>query len=164
MLLRQDAAQWGPCGAARGRRKMPEGWRAGCAPVRCMHMDVHSANPGTRSRTRRAGCPESALLGVCFFRLPFFAQAKKGDSLARRASESFALERARMKMDSRFRGNDDSAESYGADAPNTVSTGATCASRPSARATRASLSVISTFPLAHNVAWPTLRPARGDLP
>ena len=84
-----------PCGAASVRRGKPEGWRARCAPVRCMHMDVHSANPGTRSRTRRAGCPESALLGVCFFRLPFFAQAKKGDSLARRASESFALQRAR---------------------------------------------------------------------
>jgi hypothetical protein len=45
---------------------------------------------------------------VCFFRLPFFAQAKKGDSLARRACESFALREpeTKIKMDSRFRGND----------------------------------------------------------
>jgi hypothetical protein len=101
----------------RGERveEKPEGARARCARGRCAHMDVRSATPGTRSRTWRAGCPEGALLGVCFFRLPFFAQAlrrrsganseagreaaegrmpgvKKGDSLARRASESFALQ------------------------------------------------------------------------
>ena len=77
----------------RGERveEEPEGARAGCARGRCAHTDVRSATPGTRSRTWRAGCPEGALLGVCFFRLPFFAQAKKGDSLARRASESLAL-------------------------------------------------------------------------
>jgi hypothetical protein len=31
------------------------GWRARCAPVRCVYMDVHSANPVVASRTRRAG-------------------------------------------------------------------------------------------------------------
>src|SRR6185369_17046704 len=95
VLLRQDPAEMGPLWRGERVEEKPEGWRAGCAPVRCMHTDVHSANPGARSRTWRAGCPEGALRGVCFFRLPFFAQAKKGDSLARRASESFALQRAR---------------------------------------------------------------------
>ena len=108
MLLRQDAAEMGPLWRGERVEEKPEGWRAGCAPVRCAHMDVRSTNPGARSRTWRAGCPEGALLGVCFFRLPFFAQAKKGDSLARRASESFALQEpeTKIKMDSRFRGND----------------------------------------------------------
>src|SRR5678809_47823 len=98
----------GPLWRGEGVEEKPEGWRAGCAPVRCMHMDVHSANPGAPSRTWRAGCPEGALLGVCFFRLPFFAQAKKGDSLARRASESSALQdrKEKVKMDSRLCGND----------------------------------------------------------
>ena len=93
LLLRQDAAQMGPLWRGERVEEKPEGARAGCARGRCAHMDVRSAAPGARSRTRRAGCPESALRGVCFFRLPFFAQAKKGDSLARRASESPALEK-----------------------------------------------------------------------
>jgi len=91
LLLRQDAAQMGPLWRGERVEEKPEGARAGCARGRCAHMDVRSATPGARSRTWRAGCPEGALLGVCFFRLPFFAQAKKGDSLARRASESSAL-------------------------------------------------------------------------
>src|SRR6478609_7546635 len=98
----------------RGERveEKPEGSRAGSARGRCAHMDVRSATPGSRSRTRRAGCPESALLGVCFFRLPFFAQAKKGDSLARRASESPALQEARKskELDSGFRRNDEQGD------------------------------------------------------
>jgi len=94
---------------------------------------------------------------------------KKSYPLARRASGSPALPE-KIKMDSRLRGNDvkgkklDSgfrrndelkrkrARNYSAEARSAASTGTTCASRPSARATRASLSAISTFPLAHNVA------------
>ena len=87
----------GPLWRGERAEEKPEGARARCARGRCAHMDVRSATPGARSRTRRAGCPESALLGVCFFRLPFFAQAKKGDSLARRASESFALPASKNK-------------------------------------------------------------------
>ena len=45
-----------------------------------------------------------------------------------------------------------------------ANTGATCASRPSARATRARRSRICVESSAHNVACPTLRPVRGDLP
>ena len=56
LLLRQDAAKPGaPYGAASRRRKSPQGWRAGCAPVRCSYTDVRSANPAAGSRTRRAG-------------------------------------------------------------------------------------------------------------
>src|SRR6185503_14787011 len=53
----------------RGERveEKPEGARAGSARGRCAHTDVRSAPPGTRARTRRAGCPESAPPGVCFF-------------------------------------------------------------------------------------------------
>jgi len=67
-----------------------EGGRARCAPVRCMYTDVHSANPGAQSRTRRAGCPEGAPPGVCFFAY-FLCTSKESKPLARRASGSSAL-------------------------------------------------------------------------
>src|SRR5678815_2974844 len=66
-LLRQDAARMGPLWRGERVEEKPEGARAGCARGRCAHRDVRSATPGTRSRTWRAGCPEGALLGVCFF-------------------------------------------------------------------------------------------------
>jgi len=45
LLLRQDAAQTGPPVARRAcGGRSPQGWRAGCAPVCCQHMDVLSAN------------------------------------------------------------------------------------------------------------------------
>ena len=49
--------------------------------------------------------PGRRATGVCFFRLPFFAQAKKGDSLARRASESFSfnMTNQQQQLDSGFR-------------------------------------------------------------
>ena len=82
----------GPLWRGEGAKERPEGWRAGCAPVRCAHRDVRSANPVARSRTRRAGCPESAPPGVCFFGY-FLCTSKESDPLARRASGSLALER-----------------------------------------------------------------------
>ena len=81
----------GPLWRGEGAQEKPEGWRAGCAPVRCMHMDVHSANPVAHSRTRRAGCPESAPPGVCFFGY-FLCTSKESNPLAQRASGSSALE------------------------------------------------------------------------
>ena len=84
-LLRQEAAELGPHEARRMR-----GGRARCAPVRCMYTDVHSANPGAQSRTRRAGCPEGAPPGVCFFAY-FLCTSKESKPLARRASGSSAL-------------------------------------------------------------------------
>ena len=103
LLLRQDAAQTGPLWRGERAEEKPAGWRAGCAPVRCMHMDVHSANPVARSRSRRAGCPETAPPGVCFFGY-FLCTSKESDPLARRASGSLALRK--IKMNSRLRGND----------------------------------------------------------
>ena len=64
-LLRQDAAETGPLWRGERAQEKPEGARAGCARVRCMHTDVHSANPGARSRTRSTGiCGERATGGV----------------------------------------------------------------------------------------------------
>ena len=65
LLLRQDAAEMGPLGRGEWVEEKPEGARARCARVRCMHMDVHSANPGTHSRTWSTGmCGERATGGV----------------------------------------------------------------------------------------------------
>ena len=73
-----DAAETGPpCGAASVWREKPAGWRARCAPVRCQHMDVLSANRRSTlaqsegmdaRRPRHRGCVSLAT---------FFAQAKK---------------------------------------------------------------------------------------
>ena len=57
-----DAANGGPCGAASGRRKARRVARRTRASSLCV-QDAHSANPVARSRTRRAGCPESATPG-----------------------------------------------------------------------------------------------------
>ena len=110
--------KWGPCGTARVRRTKSEGGRTRCAPVRRMYMDVHPANPGAPSRSRKAGCLETVPPGGVFLWLPFFAQAKKvtrspagrvealpfnckqsagspsneSNPLARRASGSFAFQ------------------------------------------------------------------------
>jgi len=56
----QERAAVGAPVVRRGCGGKLEEWRARCAPVRCMYMDVHSTNPVAPSRTRRAGCPESA--------------------------------------------------------------------------------------------------------
>ena len=67
LLLRQDAAQMGPLWRGEGAEEKSEGGRARCAPVRCVHTDVHSANPVAPSRTWRAGCPEGAPPGCVSF-------------------------------------------------------------------------------------------------
>jgi len=78
---------WGPLWRGERAEEKPEGARAGCARVRCMHMDVHSANPAARSRTWRAGCPEGAPPGVCFFG-DFLYTSKESYPLGRRPSGS----------------------------------------------------------------------------
>jgi len=88
----------GPLWRGEGAEEKPEGWRARCAPVRCMYMDVHSANPGAASRSRRAGCPETAPPGVCFFGY-FLCTSKESNPLARRASGSLALEARKQEQD-----------------------------------------------------------------
>jgi len=100
----------------------PEGARAGSARGRCAHKDVRSAPPGTCSRTRRAGCPESAPPGVCFF--GYFlctstapqerreqrswprsgegqdARSQESNPLGRRTSGSTALQEKSKELDS----------------------------------------------------------------
>ena len=71
----------GPLWRGEGAQEKPEGWRAGCAPVRCAHMDVRSTDPGAASRSRRAGCPKTASPGVCFFGY-FLCTSKESDPLA----------------------------------------------------------------------------------
>jgi len=91
----------------RGERveEKPEGARARSARGRCAHTDVRSATPGTRLRTRRAGCPESAPPGcVSFGDFSLHKQRKVTRSPAGRVE---ALHfKGKIKMDSRLRGND----------------------------------------------------------
>ncbi len=108
LLLRQDAAEMGPLWRGERVEEKPEGARAGCARGRCAHMDVRSATPGTRSRSRRAGCPETAPPGVCFFGY-FLCTSKESDPLAAGEWKLCTCKREtedKIKMDSRFRGND----------------------------------------------------------
>ena len=95
---RRMRADRGPYAAARGRRKGPKGGRHGCRPVRCQRRDALSANPGAPSRSRRAGCPETAASGCPFSWLLLFGQAKRSNPrAARRAESSNRHHRARMK-------------------------------------------------------------------
>jgi len=78
LLLRQDAAQNGaPCGAASVRRKKPEGWRARCAPVRCRHTDVPSADRRSTLAKSEAMDGRRPRHRGCVSLVTFFAQAKK---------------------------------------------------------------------------------------
>src|SRR4029079_871655 len=71
----------GPLWRGEAVEEKPGGWRARCAPGRCAHMDVRSTHPGTASRSRRAGCPETAPPGVCFFGY-FLCTSKESNPLA----------------------------------------------------------------------------------
>ena len=70
-LSAQDARPWGPCAAAKVRREKPEGWATGRGPVRCRRRRRRQRTPGAPSRSRRAGCPETAVPGWPFFWLLF---------------------------------------------------------------------------------------------
>ncbi len=101
--------------------------------------------------------PGRRATGGVFLWLPFFAQAKKVTRSPEGRVEAlhFKKQQEHRSWIPAFAGmtSGENEQSEPARyAPNTASTGATCASRPSAPATRASLSDISTFPLAHNVA------------
>ena len=89
-LCAQERAAVGAPVVRRGRGGKAVGWRARCAPVRCMYMDVHSANPVVRSRTRRAGCPESAAPGWPSLWLLSLGHTRESDPLACKASGSSA--------------------------------------------------------------------------
>jgi hypothetical protein len=88
LLLRQDAAQGAPvarrgCGGKVRRRA-----RRMCASSLYVQGRAFNEPRSALAHSQHRDCAESAPPGCAFFRLPFFAQAKKGDSLARRASES----------------------------------------------------------------------------
>jgi hypothetical protein len=61
--------------------------------IRLLRQDAAQRGPLWRGEWREERPEGAAPPGCAFFGLPFFAQAKKGDSLACRASESSALEK-----------------------------------------------------------------------
>jgi len=69
----------GPYGAAGGWRKVRQDGSQGCEPVFRRYRDVPSKNPGTRPRTRKAGCLEGAPSG-CRFSLATFSLDKQRES------------------------------------------------------------------------------------
>ena len=81
-LLRTMRSNRGPYAAAKWWRNCPQGGSHGCEPVGCQSRDGLSANPGTASRSRRAGCPETAASGWPFSWLLLFGHSKRSDSLA----------------------------------------------------------------------------------
>ena len=87
-LLRRMRSDWGPYAAAKWWRNCPQGGSQGCEPVGCQCRDALSANPGTASRSRRAGCPETAASGWPFSWLLLFGHSKRSDSLAGRRVKS----------------------------------------------------------------------------
>ena len=88
--VRESASSWlrtmrsdrGPYAAAKWWRNCPKGGSQGCEPVGCQSKDGLSANPGTASRSRRAGCPETAASGWPSLWLLSLGHARESDSLA----------------------------------------------------------------------------------
>jgi hypothetical protein len=80
---------WGPFAAVRRGRQGPQGGRQGRLPL-FARAGSPVEKPGPASRTRRAGCPESAASGCSFFWLLFFEQAKKSDSASGRRAKHAA--------------------------------------------------------------------------
>src|SRR4029079_201113 len=103
----------GPLWRGEAVEEKPGGWRARCAPGRCAHMDVRSTHPGTAPRSHRAGCPETAPPGVCFFGY-FLCTSKESNPLAagewKLRSEEGRKEPSKER-DSSFRWNDEQRKS-----------------------------------------------------
>src|SRR5690606_30860586 len=76
-LCGQDSRSTGPLSGGGRAEDQPEGTRARCARVFRQYMDVLSKNPGARTRTRRAGCPEGARPGWPFSWLLLFGHSKR---------------------------------------------------------------------------------------
>jgi len=95
----------------RGRRKKPEGARAGCARVGCQHMDVLSADPVVPEKHRAvrfARCESDRRVRCLAFLVTFWAMPKS-NRLAEGETKlctSRAKNGAWINMDSRLRGND----------------------------------------------------------
>jgi hypothetical protein len=82
--LRTMRSRWGPYAAAQRRRRGPKGGSQEREPVGCQSMDGLSDNPGAAARSRRAGCPETAVSGWPSLGLLSLGQARESDSLAGR--------------------------------------------------------------------------------
>jgi hypothetical protein len=82
--LRTMRSRWGPYAAAQRRRRGPKGGSQGREPVGCQSMDGLSDNPGAAARSRRAGCPETAVSGWPSLWLLSLGHARESDSLAGR--------------------------------------------------------------------------------
>ena len=123
-----------PYGAASARRKSPKGRAKDARTFAASTWTCCQRTSGARSRTRRAGCPEGAPSGVCFFgyfrcastapqeRREQRSRPRSGGGQDARSQESDPLpegERklcywmdrepanAKIKMDSGFRRNDE---------------------------------------------------------
>jgi hypothetical protein len=70
-----------------------------------LHVQGRAFNEPRSSLAKSEGrMPGDRTTGVCFFRLPFFAQAKKGDTLACKASGSSALKiKTKQELDDQLR-------------------------------------------------------------
>ena len=79
-LCGQDGRSMGPLPVGGRLEDQPAGTRARCARVFRQHRDVLSKNPASRTRTRRAGCPESDWPGWPFSWLLLFGHSKRSDS------------------------------------------------------------------------------------
>jgi hypothetical protein len=94
--VRQDGALLypGPSAAAGGWRISPQGGRHGCRPVWRQSMDGLSTNPVTRTRTFRAGSPESAEAGWPSLWFLSLGHSRERDSPSVRRTKAFALNAA----------------------------------------------------------------------
>jgi hypothetical protein len=71
LLERAGSAPSGPLCRGEGAQERPEGWATGRGPVCCQRRMRCQQAPGAPSRSRRAGCPETAAPGWPFFWLLF---------------------------------------------------------------------------------------------
>ena len=85
---RAASCSWVPFSAGERRSIRPAGARAGRARVRRQRTDALSANPGRRSRTRRAGCPEGGAVGGPFLLVPFLWASKEKEPARRDAGRT----------------------------------------------------------------------------
>ena len=86
LLLRQDAAQTGPVWRGECAEEKPAGWRAGCAPVRCQHTDVLSANLRSALANPQGRMPGGRAIRGVLSLVTFFAQALRRRSGANSAA------------------------------------------------------------------------------
>jgi len=104
-----------PCGAASMRRKKPEGWRAGCAPVRCQHTDVLSANRRSMLAQSEGRMPGDRATGGVLSFGDFSLHKQRKVTRSPQASGSFLFKREAesKELDSGLRRNDEQKKTCG---------------------------------------------------